>query len=211
MENWRESVPSILMTWYAGMEGGTALANILFGEVNPSGKLPFTIPMDEKQLPLFDPFIKKIEYGYYHGYTLFDKEHLEPAFPFGFGLSYTTYDYSGLVLNNPKISGDEVLMAEIDVSNSGSQTGEEVVQLYIGFKNSEVNRPVKLLRGFQKVELKPGETKRLSFEIPADDLAWYNPETGQWEIEEMEYELYLGSSSLESDLHSTSFGYTNPE
>jgi len=197
------------MIWYAGMEGGTALANILFGEVNPSGKLPFTIPKDEKQLPLFDPFTKQVRYAYYHGYTLFDKEHIEPAYPFGFGLSYTDFSYKGLTLLNLEISGNELLQAVIDVSNSGSRTGEEVVQLYIGFKNSKVDRPVKLLRGFKKVKLQPGETERIKFEIPSEDLAWYNPETGQWEIEEMEYELYMGSSSAEADLSSSTFTYTN--
>jgi beta-glucosidase len=209
MEQWKESVPSILMTWYAGMEGGTALANILFGDVNPSGKLPFTIPKDEKQLPLFEPFTKQVLYEYYHGYTLFDKEQLEPAYPFGFGLSYTEFTYKNMNIIDPELSGEEVLKAEIEVSNSGSRTGEEVVQLYVGFKNSRVDRPVKLLRGFHKVELHPGETAQVKFEFPMEDLAWYNPETGQWEIEEMEYELYLGSSSAEADLSSTTFTYTN--
>lgn len=210
MENWKESASSILMTWYAGMEGGTALANILFGDVNPSGKLPFTIAREENQLPPFDPFTKKIQYGYYHGYTLFDKENLEPAFPFGFGLSYTSYDYDGLSLVNPEVSRNEALMAEINVSNSGERAGEEVIQLYVGFKNSQIDRPVKLLKGFTKVELQAGETKKIKFEIPAEDLAWYNPETGNWEIEEMEYELYIGSSSRVTDLQSATFTYRRP-
>jgi len=209
LEQWKESVPSILMTWYAGMEGGTALANILFGEVNPSGKLPFTIPKDEKQLPLFDPFTKQVRYGYYHGYTLFDKEHIEPAYPFGFGLSYTDFSYEELTIQNSKITRNEFLIAQIEVSNSGRRTGEEVVQLYIGFKNSMVDRPVKLLRGFQKIELKGGATEQVKFEIPAEELAWYNPETSLWEIEEMEYELYIGSSSAAADLSSTTFTYTH--
>lgn len=207
MENWRESVPSILMSWYAGMEGGTALANILFGEVNPSGKLPFTIPVDENQLPPFDPFIKEIQYGYYHGYTLFDKENLEPAFPFGFGLSYTNYRYDNLNIINPSISGNESLVAEIEVTNTGSRAGEEVIQLYIGFENSGIDRPVKLLRGFQKVELQAGETQRVKFEIKAEELAWYNPETKGWQIEEIDYTVYVGSSSALADLSSDSFSY----
>lgn len=207
MENWNASVPSILMTWYAGMEGGTALANILFGDANPSGKLPFTIPGTEKHLPLFDPFAKKARYDYYHGYTLFDKMELEPAFPFGFGLSYTRFDFEGLEIDQPELSGDGVLIAEINVSNCGHRAGEEVAQLYIGFGNSKVDRPVKLLRGFQKVALQPGETKRLRFEVPAGDLAWYNPDTGQWEIEVMEYRLYIGNSSSDHDLQSVPFRY----
>jgi len=209
METWKNSVPTILMTWYAGMEGGTALANILFGEVNPSGKLPFTIPADEKQLPVFEPFAKTVAYEYYHGYTLFEKQNMEPAFPFGYGLSYTGFAYDRLSILNSEIIGKDVLKAEIDVSNSGSRAGEEVVQLYIGFKNSRIDRPVKLLRGFQKVDLNPGETRTVKFEISADELAWYNSEIGNWEIEEMEYELYIGSSSASEDLNSVTFSYRN--
>ena len=93
MEEWRNDVPAILMAWYFGMEGGHALARVLFGDVNPSGKMPLTTPKNEAQLPFFDEFADSIEYGPYHGYTLFDKKGQEPAFPFGYGLSYTTYAY----------------------------------------------------------------------------------------------------------------------
>ncbi len=101
MEEWKGDVPSILMAWYFGMEGGHALARVLFGDVNPSGKMPLTTPMDETQLPFFDEYADSIEYGPYHGYTLVDKMGYEPAFPFGHGLSYTTYAYGNLKVAAP--------------------------------------------------------------------------------------------------------------
>ena len=209
IENWKNKIPAILMSWYSGMEGGTALANILFGEVNPSGKLPFTIPSQKEHLPSFDPFAKTAEYGYYHGYTLLEKEQIQPAFPFGFGKSYTQYDYDSLTIENPDLKDNDLLVAAVNVTNSGRLAGEEVVQLYVGFENSGVDRPVKLLRGFQKIGLKPGETKKVLFKISLEDLLWYNPATAEWELEKMEYKLYIGSSSSMKDLLSTTFRCIN--
>lgn len=196
MEEWKDVVPTIIMAWYSGMEGGTALANILFGKVNPSGKLPVSIPKDPADLPFFDRNADEIEYGYYHGYTLMDKEKCEPAFPFGFGLSYTTYTYKNL----QAITTEDSIIASVNVSNLGSVAGEEIVQLYIGFENSAVDRPLKLLRGFKKVALEPKESKTVSIEVKKKDMAWYNPETKSWEIEDMKYSIYVGSSSSVNDL-----------
>ncbi|MFX1409423.1 MAG: beta-glucosidase [Promethearchaeota archaeon] len=199
MEEWKDKVPTILMAWYSGMEGGNALADILFGKVNPSGKLPLTIPKDPSHLPYFNKDADEIEYGYYHGYTLMDKEKYEPAFPFGFGLSYTEYTYKNL---NVKILDDKII-ASIDVSNNGSMTGEEIVQLYVGFENSTVDRPIKLLRGFARVKLNPKETKKVQVEVNKKDLAYYNAKSKTWEIENMEYSIYIGASSRKGDLLST--------
>jgi len=196
MEEWKDLVPSIIMAWYSGMEGGHALADVLFGNVNPSGKLPFTIPKDQNDLPFFDKDADEIEYGYYHGYALMEKGKKEPAFPFGFGLSYTKYKYENLEV---KITNDSII-ASVDVSNIGSMSGEEIVQLYIGFENSKVDRPVKLLRGFTRVSLNPNETKIVSIEIKKKDLAWYNPETRSWELEKISYAIYVGPSSSSADL-----------
>ncbi len=199
MEEWKEKVPSILMAWYSGMEGGHALANILFGKVNPSGKLPFTIPKYSTQLPHFDKFAEEIEYGYYHGYTLMEKENIEPAFPFGFGLSYTEYTY-----NNIRVElTDEKIIVSVDISNIGAVVGEEIAQLYVGFENSSLDRPIKLLRGFKRVSLKPNETKSVSIEVMKKDLAWYNPDNKAWEIESIDYTIYIGSSSKNEDLTTT--------
>mgnify|MGYP003668688106 CR=1 FL=1 len=208
MEKWKAAPKSIIMAWYPGMEGGNALANIIFGKVNPSGKLPFTIPNTESELPHFDAFAETADYGYYHGYTLFDKKEMKPAFPFGFGLSYTNYACDSLQVHTPAIQKNGILKTSVQVKNTGSVAGEEVVQLYIGFKNSKVDRPIKLLRGFKKIKLQPNEVKTVSFEINASDLAYYNPDKKQWEVEEMEHEVYLGSSSRTNDLLANKFHIT---
>ena len=196
MEEWKEKVPSILMAWYSGMDGGHALANILFGKVNPSGKLPFTIPKDPAHLPYFDVYADEIEYGYYHGYTLMEKENIEPSFPFGFGLSYTEYAYKNIRVELK----DKKFIVSVDITNIGAMEGEEIVQLYIGFENSIVDRPIKLLRGFKRVSLKPYETKSVSIEVKKKDLAWYNPENNTWEVENITYTIYIGASSRNKDL-----------
>jgi beta-glucosidase len=196
MEEWRTRVPVILMAWYSGMEGGNALADILFGAVNPSGKLPLTIPTDLAHLPFFDIYVDEIEYGYYHGYTLMEKERREPAFPFGFGLSYTEYNYKNMQLETI----EDKIVANVEVSNVGSIAGEEIVQLYVGFENSSVDRPVKLLRGFKRVALKPKETKTVSIEVKKKDLAWYDPKKNAWEVENIAYTIYIGASSNNKDL-----------
>ncbi|MFW9818126.1 MAG: beta-glucosidase [Candidatus Thorarchaeota archaeon] len=201
MEEWKNKVPAILMAWYSGMEGGKALAKIIFGEVNPGGKLTFTIPRDSSDLPYFDKNADEIKYGYYHGYTLFDKEGLEPAFPFGFGLSYTTFNYSNLEANLK----DDKVIAKIDIKNTGKIAGDEIVQLYIGFENSKVERPKKLLRGFKRIHLKPNEVKNVKIEVPLKNLAWYNPDSKSWEIEKIQYTLFIGASSLREDLLSIQF------
>lgn len=200
VEEWRDRVPAILMGWYFGMEGGNALARVLFGEVNPSGRLPFTIPTDVSHLPPFDPYSPVADYGYYHGYTLLDREGKEPAFPFGFGLSYTEFRYSGLEVLTPEVPVDGVLKARVKVANTGTREGAEVAQLYVGFSRSSVDRPVKLLRDFHKVRLAPGEERWVEFEVLAKDLAWYNPDRRQWEVESMDYEVWVGPSARSADL-----------
>ena len=205
MNAWEPNVASILFAWYGGMEGVTALENVLYGTVNPSGKLPFSIARNDSDYPYFNPYTLTIEYGYYHGYTLFEKENIEVAYPFGYGLSYTTYAYSDLQIMESELNKDGILRAKVNVTNTGEVAGEEIVQLYVGFKNSSIDRPVKLLRGFDKIGLKPGETKTVALEVNIEDLAWYDPEAKQWKIEEMEYELYVGGSSAEKDLIVDSF------
>lgn len=205
MSDWEHEVPAILFAWYAGMEGGNALANILYGDVNPSGKLPFSIAKKVEDYPMFNPYIDKITYGYYHGYTLFDKKNIEVSYPFGYGKSYTDYQYTNLIVSDTTSNGKGRLLVSIDVTNSGKVDGAEVVQLYLGFKNSSVDRPVKLLRDFDKVFLKAGETKTVELEVAYNDMAWYNPDTKKWEVEAMEYEVYVGSSSAKKDLQTKVF------
>jgi beta-glucosidase len=127
------------------------------------------------------------------------------AYPFGYGLSYTTYSYGNLQVEEASLSKEGTLKASVDLSNQGEVAGEEIVQLYIGFKNSSVDRPVKLLRAFDKVLLRAGESKTVELEVSIKDLAWYDPEIKEWKIEEMEYELFVGSSSNMEDLIEASF------
>ena len=200
MEEWKADVPAILMAWYFGMEGGHALARVLFGDVNPSGKMPLTTPKDMAQLPFFDEFADAIEYGPYHGYTLFDREGREPAFAFGHGLSYTTYAYSNLEVLTPVVAADGRVDVSVDVTNAGARPGDEVVQLYVSFGGSKVERPVKLLRAFAKVTLAPGETKTVPLSVNAGDLAWYDAGAKTWRVEPMTYGILVGPSSRASDL-----------
>jgi beta-glucosidase len=205
IEDWKEKIPAVLMSWYSGMEGGTALARILFGEANPSGKLPFTIAMRQDDYPYFNNTDSVIDYGYYHGYTLFDKKGIRPAYPFGFGMSYTAFRFDNLQVITPEISVTDTLLVSVRVTNSGKLAGKEVAQLYIGFGNSGLDRPVKLLRGFKKILLEPGEEQKVQFNIPASDLRYYNPESKAWEVEEMSCQVYVGSSSATSELLEGSF------
>jgi len=205
MERWKDKVPAILMAWYPGMEGGNALADIIFGDVNPSGKLPIVFPKSEDQLPFFDNKVKKISYGYFHGYRLLDQNHQEPAFPFGFGLSYTTYQYSNLKLDRKQVGKSGKIAVSVDVKNTGRMAGEEVAELYIGYQGSKVDRPMKDLKGFARVSLLPGEAKSVTMEVKAQDLAFYDSRKNAWEIEEIEYIVYVGPSSREQDLLSDGF------
>ena len=208
MEEWRNEAPAILMAFYPGMEGGKALARVLFGEVNPSGKLPFTIPADTSWLPPFDPKAERVEYGYYHGYTLAEKKGIEPAFAFGFGLGYTRFGYSSLHLSTSTLAPDGTVEVSVDVTNQGQRPGEEIVELYAGFPASKVDRPVKLLRGFEKVALRPRESKTVRFTLRARDLAYWDTASGSFRVEEAAYEALVGASSRRADLIAASFRVT---
>jgi beta-glucosidase len=205
MEEWKNDVPAILMAWYPGMEGGHALARLLFGDVNPSGKLTLTIPGDPSWLPPFDPAAKSVEYGYFHGYTLAETKGILPAFPFGYGLSYTRFAYSGLHLSKTALAADGAMDVSVDVTNTGARPGEEVVELYAGFPKSAVERPVKLLRGFDKIPLAVGETRSAHFRLAAADLAYYDVVSHAWRVEPTEYTVQVGGSSRASDLVSAVF------
>lgn len=196
MEEWKENVSSIMMAYYPGMEGGNVIADIIFGDVNPSGKLPYVVVKDEKDLPFVNWDTDVQHYDYYHGYTKLEKEGIIPAIPFGFGLSYTTFEYS-----NADFHADETgITASVDVSNTGCYKGDEVVQLYVGFEDSSVDRPVKILRGFERVSIKPGESKRVELFCPIEELKWYDPNQLTWKLEQIEYQVFIGSSSADCDL-----------
>ncbi|MGB2885254.1 MAG: fibronectin type III-like domain-contianing protein, partial [Dehalococcoidia bacterium] len=196
---------AIIMAWYPGMEGGNALADIIFGKVNPCAKLPCVFPKSESQLPFFDKRAKCIEYDLFHGYRLMDREDHEPAFPFGFGLSYTTYKYGNLQLDRDEMDADGTLHANVEITNTGDVPGEEIAQLYTGYIESKVERPLKELKSFSKLHLKPGETKRIEFVIKVEDLAYYDEQLSKWIVEPITYIIYIGPSSRREDLLSAQF------
>ena len=194
-EAWRRRPAAIVVSWYAGMEGGHALADLLTGHANFSAKLPCTFPRAAAHLPAFDPRARSIDYGYLHGYRLLLARGLRPAFPFGFGLSYSTYEYGALSLDRDEIEPDEVVHATIEVTNTGARPGEEIVQLYAGYEDSTVLRAPLDLRGFQRVALEPGERRAVTFTLPARDLAYYDTAERRWIVEGITYRLAAGPSS----------------
>jgi beta-glucosidase len=194
--DWDEQVPAILYNWYAGMEGGNALARILFGDVNPSGKLPFSTPYSETDLPYFSNKDDVFTYDYYHGYTLLDKKGVKPQYPFGHGLSYTTFAQSNHAV---EVLADRIRVT-VEVSNTGPVDGKEVVQVYAGFANSAVERHRKLLKGFEKIALKAGETQTVQVDVMFAELEYYSPEQQGFVFEKMNYQLYVGNSSNDDTL-----------
>ena len=197
MEAWRERVPAILMLWYPGMEGGHALADILLGRVNPSGKLPLAIPKRAEDLPFFDKNATEIKYDLWHGYRKLERDGNAPAFPFGFGLSYTNYRYANLKLSQSQLSPPETLSVNLDVSNTGAHAGEEVVQLYVSAIGSAVERACKELKAFTRIALQPGETRAVQLSVPISRLAYYDETQEEFVVEPLEYELFVGAHSLD--------------
>jgi beta-glucosidase len=205
VEEWEQKAPAIVMAFYPGEQGGSALARILLGDVNPSGKLPFTVPRDPSQLPAFDNRSLTVEYGYYHGYTLVEKNGSEPRYAFGHGLGYATFAYANLSLDRKETPASGVVIASVDVTNTGRRAGEEIAQLYVGFPGSKVDRPLKLLRGFEKLALAPGEAKRISMPVKVADLAYYDTPSARWVVERMPYTVLVGPSSRRADLLTATF------
>jgi beta-glucosidase len=197
---WVEKVPAVINAFYPGMEGGNAMAKILFGEINPSGKLPVTFPKRLEDNPAFInyayPGARDINYGegIFVGYRYYDKRQIEPAFPFGHGLSYTDFWYGEVIAPDHVIPGDNIPV-KITVKNVGTRPGKEVVQLYIRDIEASLPRPVKELKGFKKVFLQPGEEKSIEFSLSMRNLAFYDPYQKDWIAEPGEYEILVGSSS----------------
>ena len=196
---WSENAEAILQCWFPGQEFGNSLSDILFGEVNPSGKLPTTFPHKISDTPAYSTYPGKdlqmdYEEGLFIGYRWYDKEKIKPLFPFGHGLSYTTFEYSNLRAIPPR-GTSSVAAFEIDITNSGSLAGKEVVQGYISVSNSQIDRPNKELKKFDKVFLKPGETKKIQFELSERDLSFWSIETQTWQVEPAEYIFEVGASA----------------
>ena len=185
---WIGQVRSIAQCWFCGSEAGNSIADVIFGKVNPSGKLPFTFPVRIEDSPAHALGAytcgKDVHYkeSIYVGYRWFDTKGIRPLFAFGHGLSYTEFEY-GEVNVSSKVSANGVLKASVKVKNIGSRDGKEIVQLYIGEENPLLERPTKELKAFEKVSLAPGETKTVKFEIPVSDLAYFNADTHSWVLD----------------------------
>jgi beta-glucosidase len=185
-----DHVPAILEGWYLGQEGGTAAARVLFGDVNPGGKLPITFPRSVGKLPAYYNHKPSAEQPY-----LFEKR--GPLFPFGHGLSYTTFKFSNLKLSPARIACEGKTMASVDITNTGSREGDEVAQLYLRDRVSSVTRPVKELKGFKRIHLKPGETQTVQFKLTPAELGFYNVDM-HWVVEPGWFDVMAGSSSIET-------------
>ncbi len=205
--NWiADNMPTIVYTWWLGSEAGNAIADVLFGDYNPSGKLPMTFPRDEGQIPLYYNHFStgrpsKDDNDKIYKSTYIDMPN-SAKFPFGFGLSYTTFNYSDLKLSAPTLDAKGTISVSFTLTNTGKFTGEEVVQLYLKDPFASVVRPVKELKGFQKVKLNPGEQKVITFTIDNELLSFYNDQL-QWVSEPGTFEVMLGSSSEDIRLKNT--------
>ena len=205
---WADSADAIVQGWYGGTETGNALADVLTGKVNPSGRLPFSVPFKYEDGPIKTeaqyPGIKteddefwQTHYseGVYVGYRWYSTQEIPVQFPFGHGLSYTTFEYSNAKAAKPSMTAAGTLKVSVDVENTGSVDGAEVVQLYIADPEASIDRPAKELKGFEKVFLKAGEKKSVTFEIDAEDLSYFDAEKHEWVAESGEFQALLGSSS----------------
>ncbi len=206
---WINDIKALLHCWYLGSMSGKTLADVISGEVNPSGKLPVTFAKRQADYPCFQfgeegyPGIDDQVYykeGIYVGYRWFNTKKVAPLFPFGFGLSYTTFKYGKATLSAKEMTADGTLTLTVDVTNTGKRDGKEVVQLYIGDVKSSVDRPLKELKNFDKVSLKAGETKTITFTITADDLKYYSEQTHDWVAEPGKFRAYVCAS--ETDVRS---------
>jgi beta-glucosidase len=202
MIDWIDKIPVVVQAWYGGMEAGNAIANILFGDVNPSGKLPVTFPKVLSDSPAHAsertyPGDEKVFYeeGIFVGYRHFDIKDIEPLFPFGYGLSYTKFTFDNLMISHDKVSGDEGFYITLDIMNSGERFGAEVVQLYIQDVECSVERPIRELKGFKKVKLIPNEKKTIKFELTKEGLAFFDENNNCWKAEKGLFNILIGSSS----------------
>lgn len=193
INEWLDIADAVLMSFYSGIEGGNALADIISGDKNPGGKLPFTVAKRAEDYPSFlhiGAKNKEIEYGYYHGYTLFDKKNTEPEFPFGFGLSYTSFE----IKNASSVREGDKITVKAEIANVGAVDGEEVLQVYVSSNCTDKDRPVKLLKGFKRVNVAASQSAAAEIQVDVEDIKFYNPESGEWELDSA-YTVYVGADS----------------
>ena len=215
MNSWIDTVPALLQTWYPGQEGGKSAAEILFGDVNPSGRLPATFERHWKDNPVHDSYYpadgtNRVVYkeGVFVGYRGYEHNGTKPLFPFGYGLSYTTFKYGNLTIKAPAAGAKKddfsapLYKVSFDVTNTGTREGADVAQVYIGSPASKVPRPAKELKGFARIDLKPGETKTATVTLDRRAFSYYDVETNQWQADSGEYQILVGCSSQDIELRS---------
>lgn len=212
MTKWLDTTPALLDMWYGGEEGGNALASILFGDANPSGKLTVSLPKKFEDSPAAKNYPGQnlhTEYteGIYVGYRYYDTKNVEPQFPFGFGLNYTTFEYSDLKLipfitHSGTIKSEGTLVS-LNVKNSGLRSGAEVVQLYVHDGHSKIDRPAHELKAFNRVELKPGQSQKIQFQLDRSAFEYWGPPTKQWTLDPGTFEIQVGASSRDIRLKAT--------
>ncbi|MDP3830248.1 MAG: glycoside hydrolase family 3 C-terminal domain-containing protein, partial [Ignavibacteriaceae bacterium] len=200
MNDWVDDIKGLLQLWFAGSEGGNAIADVLLGNVNPSGKLPMTFPKLWEDCSAFDSYKKIDSITYYSddifvGYRHFENKKIEPLFPFGYGKSYTSFKYDKIKLSVNEMHANQRIDFTFEITNSGKMKGAEIAQLYIRDIKSSIIRPIKELKGFAKVELNPGETKIISMKIDKSVLSFYDEKTSSFIAEPGEFEVLIGSSS----------------
>jgi beta-glucosidase len=192
----KEHVPAILLAWYPGQRGGDAVAGALFGGTNPAGRLPVTFYKAAEKLPAFDDYnMKGRTYRYFEG---------EPLYPFGYGLSYTQFEYSGLKVDETRVGDSDRIRVSADIKNVGKRAGDEVAQLYVREVDPPARRAEKSLRGFLRVSLQPGQTRHVTFTlVPNEDFTHYDVEHQRYAVNKGNYELQLGASSRDIKLKSS--------
>jgi len=200
MTSWLENVSAVLYAWYGGQEAGHAIGDLLFGVASPSGKLPVTFPMRLEDSTAYGNYPGEnlqVEYaeGIYIGYRGFDERGIDPLFPFGFGMSYTTFEYNGLTLSDTEVGSGGTIEARVQVKNSGERAGAEVVQLYLHDVSSSLDRPDRELKGFSRVHLEPGQTETVTFAIDRAAMSFFDPDKDDWVAEAGEFEVLIGASS----------------
>ncbi len=207
MNRWLGHVPAIFESWYAGQAQGIALAQLLFGDYSPSGKLPVSFERSWEDNPAYDNYYpksddKKIEYkeALLFGYRYFDRAPVKPQFPFGYGLSYTTFAYKNLSITPAPAAGEQLINVEFDVTNTGHRAGAEVAEVYVGEPHASVARPVKELKGFSKVSLNAGETRHVSVTLNRRAFAYYDIKNHDWTVDAGDFNVYVGGSSAQIDL-----------
>ena len=200
MAGWVDQVRGVVDAWFPGEEGGHAIASVLFGDVNPSGKLVDTIGARREDYPDYGHFPgtnNQVDYaeGIYVGYRHFDKAHIVPLYPFGYGLSYTTFKYSNLRLSSGQFLPNATVSVRVDITNTGKREGAEVAELYICDPSPKIDKAVRELKGFQKVDLMPGETKTVTLTLSPRAFAYCDVPGKQWKADAGVYDIELGASS----------------